>query len=75
MGVGARVSVSTPKGKLLGVKDITLNVGYSGSRAALVHFGLGTVEVCDVEITLPSRAEPLMMREVKVNRVVTAREP
>ena len=73
MGVGAQVRLypagpGDRRAGLLGVQEITLNGGYSSSRPALVHFGLGTLETCDVEITFPTRAEPLVLRKVRANQ-------
>jgi hypothetical protein len=76
MGVGAQVRVfKAGERALLGFQEITLNGGYSGSRAAIAHFGLGTAATCDVEITLPSRVEPIIERGIRVNQTVKVREP
>lgn len=73
MGVGTQVRVyAAGKGgepsALLGLQEITLNGGYSSSRPAIAHFGVGKVDVCDVQVTLPSRKEPLVSRRVKANQ-------
>jgi enediyne biosynthesis protein E4 len=80
MGVGARVRVYAAgkaglKSALLGCQTITLNGGYSSGRPALVHFGLGRAEACDVEVTLPSRKKPLIDTRTRVNRLLVVREP
>lgn len=80
MGVGAQVRVyaagkASEKSALLGCQTITLNGGYSSGRPALVHFGLGKVETCDVEITLPSREKPLIEARTQANRLLVVREP
>jgi hypothetical protein len=85
MGVGAAVRVfateasgrpdATAKRQLLGYQEITLNGGYSSSRPAVVHFGLGKATRCDVKVTLPSREQPIFLRDVKVNQKLRVREP
>jgi hypothetical protein len=80
MGVGARVRIypadrAGRKTDLLGHQEISLNGGYSSGRPALLHFGLGKVESCDVEVTLPSRAEAVVLRRVKARQLVTVQEP
>jgi enediyne biosynthesis protein E4 len=80
MGVGAQVRVYAAgkvgvKSALLGCQTITLNGGYSSGRPALVHFGLGKAQTCDVEITLPSREKPLIAARALVNRLLVVPEP
>jgi hypothetical protein len=80
MGVGAQVYVyaagkAGDRSALLGCQTITLNGGYSSGRPALVHFGLGTADACDVEVTLPSRAKPLVEARTRVNRMLVVQEP
>jgi hypothetical protein len=80
MGIGAEVRLYQ-KGKagdakhLLGYQVITVNGGYSGSRPALVHFGLGNLDACDVEVRLPSGAASLRLHGQAANRRVTLNEP
>jgi hypothetical protein len=80
MGVGAKVSVYT-QGKagdpsaLLGYQEISVNVGYSSSRPAVAHFGLGEAATCDVEVRFPSRAEPLVLADVEGQQRLIVREP
>jgi hypothetical protein len=80
MGIGAQVRLFTAgksgdRSALLGYQQITVNGGYSSGRPALVHFGLGKTDTCDVEVTLPSRPEPLVLRGVKADQVLVVREP
>jgi hypothetical protein len=80
MGVGAQVRVFSAgragdRAALLGFQEITVNGGYSGSRPALAHFGLGAVTSCDLEITFPSRAAPIVERGLRVNQAIVVREP
>jgi hypothetical protein len=63
------------KSALLGCQEITVNGGYSSGRPALVHFGLGKADAVDVEVLMPSRAEPVVVRQAKANQVLTVREP
>lgn len=77
MGVGARVRLyeTGPASRLLGNQEITLNGGYSCGRAAIVQFGLGKAEACNVEVVFPTRAAPLLLKKVHVNQRLTVREP
>lgn len=80
MGVGAQVRVYKAgkvgeKSALLGYQTITLNGGYSCGRPAIVHFGLGKVATCDLEVTLPSREKPLVLAGTKVNQLLLVQEP
>lgn len=80
MGVGAQVRLYAA-GKvgdaaaLIGFQEITLNGGYSSGRPAIVHFGLGKAETCDIEVTLPTRKEPIVTTRAKVNRLIEIKEP
>lgn len=79
MGVGAQVRIYSTGAKeserqLLGFQEITQNGGYSSSRPALAHFGLGKVAVCDVEVTLPSRREAIVLPGTKVNQRIVVGE-
>lgn len=79
-GIGAQVRLyesgkaGDPKA-LLGFREISLNVGYSSSRPAVAHFGLGKRKQCDVEVVFPTRDQPLVQRNVAVDRFLTIREP
>lgn len=76
MGVGAQVRVYAPgTRRLLGFQEITQNVGYSSSKPALAHVGLGKVETCDVEVTFSTQARPVVLRGTKVNQRIVVREP
>ena len=78
-GVGAQVRVfaipreGVPR-QLLGYQEITLNGGYSSSRPAQVHFGLGALSECDLEITFPTRAAPLLCRNLRTNQMIVVTE-
>ncbi len=58
MGIGSRVSLysarraGNPK-HLLSMKEVASGYGYASGQEAVVHFGLGEKETCDVQITLP----------------------
>lgn len=81
MGIGAQVrlypagSLAQKERQLLGHGQISVNGGYSTGRPALLHFGLGKHESCDVEITFASRDTPLRVSRVQGNRLVTLVEP
>jgi hypothetical protein len=79
-GVGAQVRLyaagkAGDPAALLGFQEVTLNGGYSSGRPAVVHFGLGKAETCDVVVTMPSRAESVAVRQAKANQLLTVREP
>ncbi|MFN4258937.1 MAG: CRTAC1 family protein [Gemmataceae bacterium] len=80
MGVGAVVRLY-PAGKagdrtaLWGHREITVNGGYSSGRPAVAHFGLGTAGGCDVEVILPSQAEPVVVTSARANQRLLVREP
>jgi sugar lactone lactonase YvrE len=58
MGIGSRVTIydarraGKPK-SLLSIKETASGFGYASGQEAVVHFGLGEKENCDVQITLP----------------------
>jgi hypothetical protein len=74
MGIGAKIRVLDGR-RLAGYAEISVNGGYSGSRPAIAHFGLGYVESVTVEARLPSRAEPLRFEGVAVDRTFRIVEP
>ena len=69
MGVGAKVKLLAD-GKLLGYREITLCGGYSGTRDAVAHFGLGERTRADVEVWLPGRPQPIRAPSSEAGRVV-----
>jgi hypothetical protein len=79
MGVGAKIRLyaageARHPTALLGHQEITLNGGYSSGRPAVAHFGLGKNQHVDVEVTMPSRPEPLVLKQTKANQVVVVNE-
>lgn len=79
MGIGAQVRVykagkAGDHAALLGYQEITLNGGYSSGRMAVVHFGLGKVNTCDLEITLPNKADPIVLKNTACNCMAVVRE-
>ena len=82
MGLGAQVAVYRPgmagdaKG-LAGLQEITTSGGYSSSRAAIAHFGLGQLAACDVvvRLPLPSNEKPVVLRNVKTSQLLKVVEP
>jgi hypothetical protein len=80
MGVGTQVRVFTTSRdgavrRLLGFQEFTLNGGYSSSRPAQIHFGLGAIQECELEVTFPNRAEPCLCRNVSANQTLVVTEP
>ena len=70
MGIGAKIKVAA-NGKLLGYREITTPGGYSGSRPAIAHVGLGTQAQIDLEIQIPGRKEPILLHHPQVDRLIT----
>lgn len=73
MGVGAKVWVRAGE-KLIGYREISLAGGYSGTRPAIVHFGLGPHQTVDVEVRLPGSTQPSMIRGVKAGQILRVEE-
>jgi enediyne biosynthesis protein E4 len=61
MGIGSQVRVY-PAGKLaqtsslLGMQEITTGYGYASGQPAVAHFGLGSAERVDLQVTFPTGA-------------------
>ena len=76
MGIGSRVKVY-PAGKigepdaLLGCQDIATGYGYASAQPAIAHFGLGTMESVDVEVTFPHGKGSVVRKGVKANQRIT----
>lgn len=72
-GIGSMVRIYTagksgdPK-ELLGSAEIMLGYGYVSSHAAEAHFGLGGVDIVDVEVTLPHGRGRLTQTNVKTDQ-------
>jgi len=79
MGIGSKVKIHQ-HGKLgrpealLGCQEIHISNGFCTGRAAAAHFGLGDVETCDVEITLPFGKGVIRRTGVKVGQLLTVTE-
>jgi enediyne biosynthesis protein E4 len=74
-GVGAMVRLYPAGSKgdrrvLLGAREIAVGQGYASGQEALAHFGLGKLEACDVEVTLPCGKGKLTRANVKANQLV-----
>jgi hypothetical protein len=72
-GIGAQVKVLA-NGKLVGRGDVTLNGGYSGTRAPVAYFGLGDRATVDVEVLMPGQTEPIKRSGVKADQVLVVTE-
>jgi hypothetical protein len=76
MGIGAKVKVY-PAGKLgdatalSGCREIAAGYGYASGQAAVAHFGLGTQERADVEVTLPHGKGTVVRQDVKADQRLT----
>jgi acylphosphatase len=72
MGVGAKVRVRR-EGKLVGYREITLCGGYSGTRSAIAHYGLGERDKSvDVEVEFPGKTAPAVVSAgSSIDRLVT----
>jgi enediyne biosynthesis protein E4 len=73
-GIGARVRLSLPDGKVQ-FNHATTSVGYGSSSEPLVRFGLqGEKAAREVEIDWPSGAIQIL-KNVTADRVIEIREP
>lgn len=71
-GIGARVKVFAPGGKeLLGAREIATGYGYASGQPAYAHFGLGSLETCDLEVVLPHGKGKIERKGVKANQRLT----
>jgi hypothetical protein len=72
-GIGTVIRVY-PAGKLgqapdlLGMREIAVGYGYASGQEAVAHFGLGTIERCDLEIILPHGRGRLERRDVAADQ-------
>jgi hypothetical protein len=55
-------------GALRGCREIAVGFGYASGQEAIAHFGLGTLERCDVEVILPHGKGRLERRDVRANQ-------
>ena len=67
MGIGSRVKVSAG-GRLLGIQEIATGYGYASAQPAVAHFGLGTADTVDVEVTFPHGKKTVVRKGVKANQ-------
>ena len=78
MGIGARLAIY-PCGKvgqpaeLLGYREIAVGYGYASGQEAIAHFGLGTLDRCDVQLTLPHGQRTVVRGDVACNQVIQIR--
>jgi hypothetical protein len=78
MGIGCRISIY-PAGKLgqadalLGCREIAVGFGYASGQPPIAHFGLGSQEQVDIEITLPHSRGTLTRRNVPTNQRLLVR--
>jgi hypothetical protein len=50
---------------------MSISYGYSSSQEAMLHFGLGILTECDVEVTLPFQKGVIRKEHVQVNQRLT----
>lgn len=72
-GIGSTVRIYEPgklgqKEALLGMREIAVGFGYASGQEAVAHFGLGDLESCDVEVTLPHGQGRIERRGVEANQ-------
>ena len=60
---------------LLGSREISAGYGYTSGQEAIAHFGLGSVERCDLEIVLPHGRGKLEQRDVAAQQRLVVSEP
>ncbi len=73
-GIGAKIKVTTPDGRVQ-YNHVTTSVGYASSSDARVHFGLGAARsIKALEVRWPSGAVQVE-NDLAVDRVITLKEP
>ena len=80
MGIGVQVRVyeagKTGQGAaLLGDQEIGVSQGFCTGQEAVVHFGLGDAERCDLELALPFGKGTIRRAGVTADQRLTVREP
>lgn len=73
MGIGAKVYVRSA-GKLVGYREISVCGGYSGTRPAVAHFGLGTLESLDMEVGILGTDRPIHLTGVTAGQFLRVEE-
>jgi hypothetical protein len=76
MGIGSRVNVyesgrAGQTSALIGCQEINIGYGFASSQEAMVHFGLGALKECDIEVVLPFQKGVIRREHVKVNQRLT----
>lgn len=71
-GIGTRINVYSAgelgdAKSLIGCREIATGFGYASGQPAIAHFGLGSVDVVDVQIVLPHGRGMLERKGVKPN--------
>jgi len=56
---------------LLGCREIASGFGYASGQPAIAHFGLGDLDLVDLQITLPHGRGMLERKGVKANERIT----
>jgi len=75
-GIGSRVCIYEP-GKLgqaealIGCREIAVGFGYCSGQEPIAHFGLGKLEVCDIEVRLPHGRGKLTKSNVAAGQRLT----
>ena len=75
-GIGSRITVTSGDGKRTrrhGVQELHIGSGYASGQPAVCHFGLGEVDLVDIEVRLPN-GKVVRQDGVPVNRRVTIHE-
>ena len=80
MGIGAKVKIyqAGKTGRadaLLGYQEVHISNGFCTGQEAVVHFGLGAVATCDVEVTLPHNKGVIRKSAVKADQLLVVTEP
>jgi enediyne biosynthesis protein E4 len=74
MAIGAQIHITTEDGRSQW-NEVTTAVGYASASDSRVHFGLGSNRLIrEMEIRWPSGIKQIL-RDVAVDRVMTAEEP
>lgn len=78
MSLGSRMKVYLA-GKLgqadslLGCQDIATGFGYASAQPAIAHFGLGRVEVVDLEVTFPHGKGTVVRKGIKADQRIAVK--
>ena len=76
-GIGAKIRVFAPDGKLVGFREVQSGAGYGRSSPLEAHFGLGKKPAAAyrVEVVFPAAKKTATVSDAKPGRRIVIREP